>query len=361
LARVYIVVPEHQRQQTEEISMRAMKCLLAISAAAVLTFGAGAVFGADPVKIRVAWTVPVTNWGSLLLEKPDLARHAGKSYVMEPVHFQGTPPMITALANGELEIADFAFSSFAVAVLNAGMDDLRVIADEFQDGVEGSYSDEFFVLKDSPIKSVKDLKGKVLATNAVGSGVDIAMRGMLRKAGLDDKKDVTFVEVAFPNMKAMLLEKKADLVAGAPPFSFDPQLRAAARPLFVQKEGVGTTQMIVWAARAEFLQKNRAAMVDFMEDTLRIVRFFLDPKNHDEVIKIASKVSKRPPELFKGWAFTKNGQKGDFYRDPNMLPNLDALQANIRLQKELGFIKADIDIRKHADLSIVQEAAKRLK
>jgi sulfonate transport system substrate-binding protein len=341
--------------------MRSMKYLLAASAAAVLMFGAGAVLAADPVKIRVAFTVPVTNWASLLLEKQDLARHAGKSYVLEPVHFQGTPAMITALANGELEIADLAYSSFAVAVQNAGMDDLRVIADEFQDGVAGWYSDEFFVLKDSPIKRVEDLKGKVLATNAIGSGVDIALRGMLRKAGLDDKKDVSFVETSFPSMKAMLLEKKADLVAGAPPFSFDPQLRAAARPLFVQKEGVGTTQMIIWAAREGFLQKNRAAMVDFMEDTLRIVHFFLDPKNHDEVIKIASKVSKRPPELFKGWAFTKNGQKGDFYRDLNMIPNLDALQANIKLQQQMGFIKTDIDIRKYADLSIVQEAAKRLK
>lgn len=340
--------------------MRSMKYLLTIFAA-VLTFGAGAVLGADPVKIRVAWVVPVTNWASLLLEKPGLARHSGKSYVMEPVRFQGTPPMITALANGELEIADFAYSSLAVAILNAGMDDLRVISDEFQDGVAGWYSDEFFVLKDSPIKTVKDLKGKVLATNAVGSGVDIAMRGMLRKAGLDDKKDVTFVEAAFPNMKAMLLEKKADLIAGAPPFSFDPQLRAAARPLFLQKEGVGTTQMIIWAARAGFLQKNRAAMVDFMEDTLRIVRFFLDPKNHDEVIQIASKVSKQPPERFKGWAFTKNGQKGDFYRDLNMMPNLDALQANIKLQQQLGFIKTDLDVRKYADLSIIQEAAQRLK
>jgi sulfonate transport system substrate-binding protein len=341
--------------------MRSMRYLLAASAAAVLMFGAGAVLAADPVKIRVAFTVPVTNWASLLLEKQDLARHAGKSYVLEPVHFQGTPAMITALANGELEIADLAYSSFAVAVQNAGMDDLRVIADEFQDGVAGWYSDEFFVLKDSPIKRVEDLKGKVLATNAIGSGVDIALRGMLRKAGLDDKKDVSFVETSFPSMKAMLLEKKADLVAGAPPFSFDPQLRAAARPLFVQKEGVGTTQMIIWAAREGFLQKNRAAMVDFMEDTLRIVHFFLDPKNHDEVIKIASKVSKRPPELFKGWAFTKNGQKGDFYRDLNMIPNLDALQANIKLQQQMGFIKTDIDIRKYADLSIVQEAAKRLK
>ena len=52
-------------------------------------------------------------------------------------------------------------------------------------------------------------------------------------------------------------------------------------------------------------------MVDFMEDLLRVVHWYLDPKNHDEVAKIASKITKVPPERF-GWLFTKQ----DTYRDP---------------------------------------------
>ncbi len=337
--------------------MRLPKFLAAVAAVVLLTFGAGAAGGAEPVKIRIAWVVAVANWPSILFEKPGIAKHLGKSYVMESVRFQGTPPMITALANDELEIADLGFSSFALAVQNAGMDDLRVIADEFQDGVPGYYTDEFFVLNDSPIKSVKDLKGKVLATNAGGSAVDIVARSMLRRNGLDDRKDVTIVEAAFPNMKAMLAEKKVDLIPGVIPFSLDPQLRGMARTLFTQKEAVGRTQMIVWAARAGFLQKNRAAVVDFMEDALRAVQFYLDPKNHEEVVQIAARVSKQPPERFAGWLFTKK----DYYRDPKLVPDLDALQANITLQHELGLLKANVDVKKHADLSLVEEAAQRLK
>jgi len=44
-----------------------------------------------------------------------------------------------------------------------------------------------------------------------------------------------------------------------------------------------------------------------------------------------------------------------------MMPNLTALQANVDLVKDLGFVKASVDIKKHSDLSIVEEAAKRLK
>jgi NitT/TauT family transport system substrate-binding protein len=316
---------------------------------------------AEPVKIRVAYVVPVANWASLLFEKPGLARHNGKSYTFEAVHFQGTPQMITALANNELEIADLAFASLAIAVENAGMDDLRVIADEFQDGVDGYYSDEFFVLKDGPVRSIKDLKGKVVATNVAGSAVDIIMRAALRKNGLDDRKDVTTIETAFPNMKPTLLSKKADAIPGVIPFAFDPELRANSRVLFTQKEIVGRTQMILWAARSGFLQKNRAAMTDFMEDVIRAARWYLDPKNHAEAVEIAARVSKRPAAAFDKWLFLKAGQNGDYYRDPNMLPDLKALQANIDLQHQLGLVKATIDVRKHSDLSVVQQAAKRVK
>jgi NitT/TauT family transport system substrate-binding protein len=322
-----------------------------------------AAFGAaaQPVKIRVAYVVPVANWASILFEKPGLARHQGKSYTFEAVRFQGTPQMITALANNELEIADLAFASLAIAVENAGMDDLRVIADEFQDGVDGYYSDEFFVLKDGPVQRIQDLKGRVVATNVAGSAVDIIMRAALRKNGLDDRKDVTTIETAFPNMKPTLLSKKADAIPGVIPFAFDPELRAASRVLFTQKEIVGRTQMILWAARSGFLQKNRAAMTDFMEDVIRAARWYLDPKNHAEAVEIAARVSKRPAAAFDKWLFLKAGQNGDYYRDPNMLPDLKALQANIDLQHQLGLVKATIDVRKHSDLSVVQQAAKRVK
>jgi NitT/TauT family transport system substrate-binding protein len=264
--------------------------------------------------------------------------------------------MVTALANGELEVANLAYSTLAIAIQNAGMDDLRIIADEFRDGVEGYYSQEYMVLADGPIKKVDDLKGKVVMTNAAGSAVDVAMRAMLRKYGLEDKRDYTIVESAFPTMRAMLAEKKVDMIPAVVPFSYDPELRKIGRTLFIQRDAIGVTDMIVWTARKPFLDKNRAAMVDFMEDTLRITRWYTDPKNHKEVMEIAGRVTKQPPERFD-WLFTKR----DAYHDPNMLPDLAALQRNVDMTRDLGFVKSALDVKKQADLSIVEEAAKRLK
>jgi len=310
---------------------------------------------ADPLQIRGAWVAPVANWFSIWLEKKDLARHIGQSYQFEAVHYAGTPPMVTAIANNELEIADLAYSTLPIATQNAGMDDIRVIADEFQDGASGYHDDAFEVLRDGPIKKVEDLKGKVVATNAAGSGVDVAMKAMLHKHGLEPNRDYTIVEAPFPAMRAMLAEKKVDLIPAVLPFSLDPELKKIAQPLFTVSDAMGIAQFIIWTARKPFIDQHRAAMIDFLEDSMRIERWYLDAKNHDEAAQIASRLTKQPPERF-GWLFTKE----DYYRNPNMLPNLDALQRNVDMTKELGFIKASLDVKAHSDLSLVEEAAKRL-
>jgi sulfonate transport system substrate-binding protein len=181
------------------------------------------------------------------------------------------------------------------------------------------------------------------------------MRAMLRKIGLEDKRDYTVIEAPFPTMRAMLVERKVDLVPAVLPFSYDPELRKIGRPLFTSTDAVGVSQFTMWTARKAFIDRNRAAMVDFMEDTLRIVRWYLDPANRKEVMDICARITKQPSERF-AWVFTDK----DYYRDRNLVPDLAALQRNVDLTRDLGLIKASFDVVKLSDLSLVQEAAKRL-
>jgi ABC-type nitrate/sulfonate/bicarbonate transport system substrate-binding protein len=327
-----------------------LACVL-ISAAALANIA-----HAEPLKIRGSWVAPISNWSSIWLQKKDLARHFGQSYVFESIRFAGTPPMITAIANNELEVGDLAFSTLPIAIQNAGMDDTRVIADDFQDGVAGYYSQEFMVLKDGPIQKVEDLKGKIVATNATGSGIDVAMRALLRQHGLEANRDYTVIEAPFPAMRAMLADKKVDMISAVLPFSLDPELKKIARTVSYMKDAIGVSQFISWTARKPFIDQHRAEMVDFLEDSLRIAHWYLDPANHDAVAEIAAQLTKQPADRF-GWLYTKN----DYYHDPDMLPNLDALQKNVDMTKELGYVSASFDVKAHSDLSLIKEAGKRLK
>ena len=337
--------------------MRFSATIIGMAVAAAFGLSASVVRAEEPLNIRIAWVVPIGNWASIIYEKKDLMTHYGKTYTVTPTHFAGTPPMITALAAGELDIADLAYSSFGTAVENAGMTDLKFIADEAQDGAEGHDSGAYYVLKDGPIHKVEDLKGKVIADVGAGSAVDIVIKAMLKKHGLVTPRDYTVIEAGFPNMESLLGEKKADLVAAVQPFTLKPSFKALTRPLFTAVDALGgPSQFVIWTAHEAYIQKNRAALVDLFEDAIRVTRWLTDTKNHEAVVEIAAKIAKQPPEQLQ-YVFSKT----DLYRDPNMLPNVPNLQRASDAQFEVGLLKKKLDVAPFADLSLVKEAAARIK
>jgi NitT/TauT family transport system substrate-binding protein len=327
---------------------------MALLGGAMLSVWAGAA-PADPVKFRIGWIAMPASRAGYLMEKPELLHHLNQSYTVEAMHFSSTPAQLTALASGELDIAQLGYSTLGAAVENAHMEDVRLIADELEDGKRGWSTTHFTVLKDSPIKTIDDLKGKVVATNGIGTGLDIALRWVLLQHHLQAKTDYTDVEVNFPNMKSALAEHKVDLISAVLPFMYDPELVKIGRTLFEQGAETGPSELLMWAARAPYIQAHRAALVDLMEDVLRMQRWYFDPANHAEAQQIAAKITKLPIESL-GWVFTK----GDFYRSPNGTPDLKTVADDLKMEKALGFLKSDIDVAKYADLSIVADASKRL-
>ncbi len=345
------------REDGRAVGMRKAGCLCVVAMAVLAAAIPGRGRAAEPFPLRVAWNIPAGDVPLALYGKPGIAVHEGKSYTLDLVHLGGTPPDIAALAEGEVDIAPLGFASLSLAIDDAKIEDLRIIADLLQDGVENHYSDEFMVLNDGPIKAIEDLKGKVVAANVINGAVDIGLRTMLKKHGLQEKRDYTLIELAFPDMKPQLLARKVDLISAVLPFSQDRQLRAVAHTLFVQKDAMGASQLLFMAARNGFLQKHRAVVVDFLEDNLRELRWYSDPAHHDEAIKIVADYTHTPPSLWSSWLFTDNG----LYRAPNGKPDLAALRRNITTAHEMGFLKSNVDPTKYADLSLVDEAAKRIK
>lgn len=325
-------------------------------AVAGLLLGMHTAMAADPLKIRIAWVVTPAQLTPFLFSKKEILKHYGKSYTVDPIRFRGSAPQITALAAGELDIAAFSYSAFALAIQNAGMKDLKAVADVFQDGVGDHYSCEYMVGPDSPIKSIADLKGKRLADNGIGGAVDVAMRKHLRAHGLEDKRDYTITEIRFPNMGAALTEGKVDLIGTLIPFAPGVK-KKGARVLFTMKDAMGPSQMIFWAARQPFLDKHKATLKDFFEDHQRALSWFLDPKNRKEALQIIANFTKRPVSAYESWVFTSK----DFYRDPKGRINVEALTNNVKAQRDLGFLKIDIDVPAHVDNSFVMEAAERVK
>jgi len=309
-----------------------------------------------PVALRIGWVQVghVTPMYDVLAKRhPDVFPHFGKSYTAAGVRFNGTTPEIQAMAVGELEIASFAPSSFTLAVTNAKLD-VRLVSDLIQDGKKGWFDEPFVVRKDGPVKTIEDVKGKRVATNTIGSASDNAMRIMLRKHGLQDS-DFTTVETNFANMFAMIEQDKVDLIAALPQSLKEIRDAGRYRTLFTAGEARGPAQTVAWAMRADFIKAHRPALVDFFEDHLRALRWFLDPAHHDEAVAIAAEVTKQKPDEL-GYFFTHD----DFYRDPDGRLDLAAAQQEIADSVKLGILPKPIEIRDHVDTSLIEEARKRI-
>ena len=333
-----------------------LKRLLPLVFGFALLCASGPAGFAEPLKLRIGWAVVPGQLTAILFTKKDILKHYGTAYTVELVHFRGSTPQITALAAGELDLAALAFSSVGLAIQNAHMDDIRVIADLYQDGIGDYRTSEYMVLADSPIKTIADLRGKILASNGLGGAIDMAMRKIMLDHGMQEKRDYSIVEVEFPNMLPALRAKKVDLIGEVTPFSIEAHKEGGVRTLFTLKDAMGPAQITLLTARSGYIADHRAALVDFFEDWIRATRWYLDPANHAEAVKILADFTKQPAALYDDWVFTKK----DYYRDPDAKPNLTALQDNLRVQKEVGLLNMDIDIAKYSDLSVVEDAAKRI-
>jgi sulfonate transport system substrate-binding protein len=313
---------------------------------------------ADAFAIRIGWVqtpghmAPVVD--ALSKKHPELFKHLGQSYTMQPIRFNGTTPQIQAQAIDELEIASQAPSALALAITNAHLDE-RIVADVLQDGHEGYYSENFVVPTDGAIKTIDDVKGKRIATNTIGSASDSAMRTMFQKHGIKDA-DFTTVETNFANMPAMLEGGKVDMIGLLPQFAKGMLDNGKYKVLFTARDAVGPSQGVMWAIRAETIAKHRAVFVDFFEDYIRAVRWFLDPAHHQEAIAICADVTKLPAENLD-YAFTK----ADFYHSPDALPDIPLVQKEIDESVELKVLPTAVKIEpQYVDLSLVQEAKRRI-
>jgi NitT/TauT family transport system substrate-binding protein len=221
--------------------------------------------------------------------------------------------------------------------------------------MEGYFSENYVVRADGPIQKVEDVKGKRVATNAIGSASDAAMRTMLHRHGVKDS-DFTTVEANFANMPAMLEGGKVDLIGVLPQFADGIIGNPKYKVLFTAHDAVGPTQAVVWGIRANVIAANRPALVDFFEDHLRARRWLLDPANRKEALAITAAVTKLPEEKL-AFAFTKE----DFYRSPDARPDLASVQKEIDEALKLGVLPQPVQVSpKYVDLSLIEEAKKRL-
>ena len=337
--------------------MRHMR-LAAFACAFVAIHAVGAA-AAEPAKIRVDWSTIPGQFAPLIPTVPKYApnvyRHYGKSYVVEPIRLQGGGASLTALAAGQVDIVTIPPQALVLGVTEAKLE-MRVIGQQISTEVPGYLLTHFWV-RGSEVKKVEDLKGKVVAVNARGANVDSAAHIIMRKAGFEEPRDYQIAEIRFPAMIAALESKRVDAVPLVPPFDKIAARNPEFKRLFSVGDAFGPVETLMFVTNAAFVAKNRAALVDFLEDNIRMRRWMFDPKTRTDAIKQLSDTTKIPVAEYEEWVYTAN----DYYYHPQALTDVQRLQQNVEVLKQAGVIPNAINVAPYVDLSLVKEAAARVK
>ncbi|MCF1709749.1 ABC transporter substrate-binding protein [Tabrizicola sp. J26] len=150
---------------------------------------------------------------------------------------QGGPASLVALAGGSVDLG----SAATAAVLNsiaAGNDFVAVYP---SNGINDEAQSIFYVLEDSPIKSIEDLQGKTIAVNTLGAHLDYVVREALYQKGLPQDA-ANLVVVPGPQLEQVLRSGQVDVSAfGYWQTTFEGAARKAGglRPIFDDTDIIG--------------------------------------------------------------------------------------------------------------------------
>jgi NitT/TauT family transport system substrate-binding protein len=158
---------------------------------------------------------------------------------------------------------------------------------------------EVFVLKDSPYKSIADLRGKKFGAWSTGAGAFKAVRAALIEAhGFDVTKDAKLVQLAPPALIKLLERGEVDAMLNISSFT----IAAASQPdkfrsIFVPNEywKKKTGSPIVWSAPLvawkSWVSENPTRAKNFVAASHESFEWLRDPKNFDTAVKAHGKLA----------------------------------------------------------------------
>ncbi len=190
----------------------------------IATFFASAVFAAKPEaslgKIRIAYA------GGACEAPVFVAYHNGffKAEGLEPEILQAEfDALRTGVSSGKIDASVGNFGWF------------KAIEQGFKVKITGGIHAgciKFVVPKDSPIKSLADLKGKTIGIDEIGQGPQIDLSIAARSAGLDPAKDISWRAYPPPQLSDAVKKKEIDGFVVWDPFASDAVAKEGYRVIF---------------------------------------------------------------------------------------------------------------------------------
>jgi len=209
------------------------------------------------------------------------------------------------------------------------------------------------VAKPEQAKELADLnnwKGKKIATITMSNG-DLIYRAALKKAGIDWKNDVTFLELGSPNAVLEAVKTgKADGGIVWIPFE-----------VLAQQQGLSVASYSYQyfdkhpccriTLKTDTLNKDRSTYVKFEKGLIKAYKFFNE--NQNKSIDDIQKYVNVDKEVIR-----QSTWNNYFYASPD--PNKKGVEEYYQMMRDSGYINTDIKIEDHIDSTVYKQALDEL-
>lgn len=193
-----------------------------------------------------------------------------------------------------------------MALINARSSGLPVVGvADIQSAFENSPLEEFYVRKDSGIKSIEDLKGKKIAINLVKSSFHYTWLMALENAGMKES-DVTFVNLSFDQQQAALERGDVDAIGLMQPYTKKARESEKLTMLFDAVDIFGERQFCEIFINSVWAKNNEEQAEKFVSGIVKAIAWI--ESNQAEAKQIISKYTGIDVEYIDDYKFQPNGK-----------------------------------------------------
>jgi ABC-type nitrate/sulfonate/bicarbonate transport system substrate-binding protein len=317
--------------------------LAAACLAAVAVASAGAA-PAQPVTLRLGYGGAAEEPMWLIVAKHDLAKNYGKVYTLEATRFTSSDKRAQAFEAGAIDLSVGGANGVIFAAAEGVT--AKFIASISRESPRG-FSTTFFAKESSPIRSVSDLKGKTVGINGLSTSGHLWLKAALDKDGVPEG-DVTITPVPFSAMQEALDAGKVDVGMFPQPYAALAENQMKVRKIFDAKYGMPfEEELTVLVGKDAFLKQNAAAVRALLADLTASMRFYLERPREARQLLIDARMVRVNPGVYMTMR--------DYYRDPTLRVDADALERMQAFQVKAGFQKKNADVRSLVDLGYLPQ------
>jgi ABC-type nitrate/sulfonate/bicarbonate transport system substrate-binding protein len=295
---------------------------------------------AEPLKIRVGIGSAVEEQIWLLIAKPALAPNYGKAYTIEWNRFPGADKRIQAFEAGAEDIITASANS-AILAASEGID-FKMVASLSRESSQGFFT-KFMAKDSSPIRSVKDLKGKKIGVNGFNGSGHLWTHVVLEANGMTES-DVNIVPLPFPAQAEGLKSGTLDVGMFPQPFAKMVEKDMPVRTIYSSKDAAPfDEELMLLVAKPEWVNANAAPLKALLDDLVAVTKYYADHSDEARQALIETNMVRIDKDTYVSMQ--------DYYRDPSVRVSLSALEKMQDLQMKAGFQAKKVDLACRTDLA----------